>query len=839
MAARFTLRPDRVSQAGAVQLLWHDLRSGARILWHAPGLSLAVVLLIALVIGGNATVYSAVRRLLTAPAQGVEADRLLGVGQVNVSSSRLGPFTSYAQYGHLAAHVTTLQGLTAWAGERVTIGIDDGTYAVFGASVAPGFFDSLGVRVAPGRPFSDRDDRGSEAGLTAVISDRLWRERFQQSDVIGRHVTVNGQQVTVVGVAATGFLGPSLTPGEDIWLPVEAFHRAVGNTQALHDPKNASLLVAGQLAPGRTRAQAQAEIDTLSRQWRAAHPEIADERRTAVFDYSATAFLPVADLAPRFLAIFTIVTVLTLLVVSANVANLMLARAVSRQRETAVRRSLGASRGRVLSQLVAEALVLAVAAWATAFVLSWWVSRTLVRLLPPEPQALMVDLRPDWPVALYAMALALFATVACTLAPALQTWRQPVLPWLKAGEQSIATGRSRFSNALVIVQLAFAILLLTCAGLAYRSVQLLDSNVGYEHENLLLMTVRTNHAGPSASSGGGTTEPSAAANVALLERIRERLLQVRDVEAVTYAPRVPGPVLLTGVPVRRPGQAAPVAAMRRPVGPYYLQALGLAVVAGREIDARDRLGAPQTALINASLAAILFPDESPVGQRLEVGEDRVAVEVVGVAPDARYDGPSREPRQAFVFLAEQQFSSTRSFEPTFLIRHISPLESAAPAARRALAAVDATVPVVAMRTMTAQLDTVTALERQIAMLLAVFATLSLGIAALGQYAIATFHVRRRARDFGVRMALGATPERIQRSVIRDALTLTGIGLLMGFGLSVLAGLAFSRALVGVSPTDPRTYAAVLTLMAVTSVVASFVPAWRAGRVNVVEALRQE
>lgn len=839
MAARFPSRPDRADKAGSFLQVWHDLRFGGRILWQAPGLSAAVILLIALVIGGNATVYSAVRRLLTAPAPGVEADGLLCVGQVSASNARLGPFTSYAQYGHLAVNVTAMHGLTAWAGERFTIGIDDGTHAVFGASVAPGFFETFGVHIAPGRPFDERDHRGADSGLTAIISDRLWRERLQQTAVIGRQVTVNGQPVTVVGVTAPGFLGASLTPGEDLWLPIEAFHRSVRNSQALHDPDNASVLIAGQLAVGRTRTDAQAEIETLSRQWRAAHPDIAADRRSTVFAYSATAFLPVANLAPGFLAIFSIVTLLTLLIVSANVANLMLARAVSRQREMAVRRSLGASRGRILSMLVAEAVVLALAAWATACVLAWWVSRILVRLLPVEPQALLADLRPDWPVAVYAMALAVFATLAFTVAPAFRTWRQPVLPWLKAGEQSIATGRSPLSSTLVIVQLAFAILLLTSAGLAYRSVMLLDSNVGFEANNLVLMTVRTDRTGQRVNPMPGATEPVARANLALLERIRERLLQVRDVESVTYTPRVPGPFLLTGVPIRRPGQAALVVAMRRPVGPHYLQALGLSVVAGREFDARDQLGAPQTAVINASLAAALFPGESPLGQLLEIGDERAAVQVVGVAPNALYDGPSRDPRPAFVFLAEQQFSGTRSFEPTFLIRHKGPLESVAPAASRALADVDATVPVVAMRTMTAQLDTVTDLERRIAMLLAVFAVVSLGIAALGQYAIATFTVRRRARDFGVRMALGASPERIQRSVVREALKLTGIGLLVGFALSIVAGLAFSRVLVGITPTDPGTYAAVFSLMAVTTVVASYMPAWRAGRVNVVEALRQE
>jgi ABC-type antimicrobial peptide transport system permease subunit len=224
---------------------------------------------------------------------------------------------------------------------------------------------------------------------------------------------------------------------------------------------------------------------------------------------------------------------------------------------------------------------------------------------------------------------------------------------------------------------------------------------------------------------------------------------------------------------------------------------------------------------------------------LHVGTAREPVEVVGVAPNALFDGPSHDPRPRFVFLAEQQLTESASAEPKFFVRYLGSLESVAPAVSKAVADVDGRVPIVAMGTMTSQLDTVTELERMVATLLMFFAAGSLAVAALGQYAITTFNMRRRTRDFGIRLALGASSQQVQRAVVQEAFQLTATGLLIGFALSAAAGAAFKRVLFGIAPTDPLTYTGVFTLLAAASVLASYLPAWRAGRVNVIDALRQE
>lgn len=831
----------------ALEHVLQDLRFGARILWHAPGLSATAVLLVALVIGGNTTIYSMINGLLVSPAQGVAAERLVAIKHAEPGVLIADPFISVPNYEDYARLSTTLQSLTGWSSERLTLGTQTGTYAVFGGLVTANYFETLGVTFAHGRALQADDDQARE-GVVAVISDRVWRERFGYApDVIGRPFRINNAPATVVGVTAPGFAGALLTPGEDVWVPIQAYYRASGHADVLTNRGQPLVAMVGQRRPTASLTAVRAEFDTLTSQLYAAFPEAfttvaprgvvtMSDPRAAVSPYSAAALLPLADMAPRFLAFFSIVTVLTLVVVAANVANLLLGRAVERQRDTAVRQSLGASRHRIIRMLVAEGAALAFTAWAAACLLAWWTSRALLQFVEPVT-GLLAGVRPDWTVLAYAMVLAAVATLAFTTAPAIRTWRLPVLPLLKSGEQGVARGRSRLSTTLVVVQLAFSVLLLTSAGLAYRSLSMLDpGHVGFDADHLLLVTVRA-----GSQEGVVTSAPSAQdqqATLVRLEQVRSRLAEEGRVVAVSYARRVPGPTALSTTPVRTP-YGEPVQTFVRPVGPDYLRVLGLRPVAGRELTARDSPDAPPTAVINRRLAEELFAGRSPIGQVLHIGERRRSVEVVGVAPDALFDGPVHDPHPRYVFIAQQQVTDRIFIDPTFLIRHEGTLEAVTPIVTRAIADVDPTLPIVSLSTMRTRLAQVTELQAQITTLVIAFAFASLLVAALGQYAVAMFNMRRRTRDFGVRIALGASPRTVQRAVIREALGQTLKGLLMGFALSATIAVLFRAALFGVTPLDPPAYGAVLLLMATTSLLASYVPAWRAGRVNVIETLRSE
>jgi len=396
---------------------------------------------------------------------------------------------------------------------------------------------------------------------------------------------------------------------------------------------------------------------------------------------------------------------------------------------------------------------------------------------------------------------------------------------LKAGELGITGGRSRWTTALVVVQFAFSVVLVTAAGLAYRSITTLTSvDLGFNPDRILLVTVRL---GDEAGAEG----------FARLERVRERLAAIPGVDAASYARRIPGATLLASSRIRRDEQHATTGFIRH-VGPDYLRVLGLHVIAGRELTANERRGGTRVAMINQQLAADLFGNEPPIGYQLAIS-DREQVEIVGVVTDALFDGPNRDSHPRYLFLAEQQMPGLPPADPHFYIRHRGTLEALTPLVTRAIGEVDAGMPVVFMSTMTARLALVFELEGQIVSLLAGFAFISLVIAAFGHYAVAMFNMRRRTREFGVRMALGASSGRIQAAVVRESIVHATAGIVIGLAMSAAIAIGFRSILFGVTPVDPITYGAVVALLAVTSIVASYVPALRASRVSVVDALRQE
>jgi putative ABC transport system permease protein len=831
----------------AEQLL-QDVRFGVRILRHAPGLSATAIVLIALVIGGNTTIYSMVNSLIVSPARGVGADRLIVLRHVDGGSILNDPFISFPTFEDYARGTTSVAGLFGWSSERFTLRTDSGNYAVFGGLVTEDYFAAASIAMARGRGLQPTDDQSSD-GIVAVISHRVWQERFAQSeDVIGRSIVINNTPATIVGVAGPGFAGLLRTPGEDLWLPLRAYYRAIGNLEVLTNRAQPTVVVAGRLRDGVSIGAATAEFSTLLAQLHATFPEAfttyapqglvrLKSPRVKVAAYSANALLPFADMAPRFLAVFSIVTLITLLIVSANVANLMLARAVERQRDTAVRQSLGASRLRLLRMQFAEGFTLSLLASVAACLLAWWTSQALLRLIEPRP-GLLDDARPDWTFLAYAMVLALLATVVFTMGPVVRAWRLQTLPVLKAGDHTVAPGRSSVSNALVVLQFSLAVLLVTSAGLAYRSLSVVDSaDIGFQSDPLLLLTVRTGGTGAFVTVAPNADERTAA--FARLERVREQLGAAGHVQSVTYGRRVPGSYFNASTAVWREDGQIRANVFQRNVGPYYLRTLGVAPTAGRELTEIDVSGRRRVAVINGHLARELFPGLSPLGQTLLVGVRREPVEVVGVAPDVLYDGPVHDRQPRYLFLAEQQAGGLSPVDPTFFIRHSGTMEAVVPLVSRALAQADPSLPIVSITRMNERLAEVAVLERAVLRFLTYFALVSLLTAALGQYAVTMFRMRRRTRDFGVRLALGASARAIEGQVLGEAFRLCFQGVAIGFILSAGTAWAAAEFLADVRPIDPPTYAAVFLLLTIASVVASLLPAWRAGRVSVVEALRQE
>ena len=648
---------------------------------------------------------------------------------------------------------------------------------------------------------------------------------------------VNGLPATIIGVAPPDFRGTQLAPSVDAWVPVVPFARAAGGSQLSgRGNEEGRPFVGGfvgvlaQLRDDASLAQARAELTTLWERLQAQYPLVPQDRSVTIVPYAATAGgnSPISTQGTTFLAIFSVITVLTLMIVCANVANLLLGRATVRQRELALRQSLGASRTRIVRMLLAEGLVIAVLACVAAYVFARWMSGIAADLVAPmvPPAVLQVITEPDWTVAGYSLTLALASMAFFTLAPAGRAWKQPLLPWLKAGEQGVAQGRSRLSSGLVVLQLALAVLLITSAGLASRSITLFAAtDLGFDSRSILLATVNT---------GGGAVDPPTSA--ALLERLRARLQAVPGIEYVSYSwGGARGNVRAERLRSGAAGES--VVAATNYVGPDYLRVYGVTPVSGRELGLEDgRTITP--AVVTQRLAERLWPDQPAIGRHLFFGQQREReAEVVGVAPDVLFNG-NRPTGNLYVLLPSS--SGLRDpGERTFYVRYQGRLDVVAPAIGRAIRTEDPRVPLVRLRTFDAELEAEVWPVRALTTLLTVFALVSLIVAIIGQYAVVAFDMRRRTREFGVRIALGASSRQILTAVLQEGFRLTALGLVIGFGLSALTGTGLSRLLYGITPTDPVTYGTVLLLLSLVSLAACSLPAARASRVNPISTLRQE
>jgi predicted permease len=812
----------------SLEQLLQDLRLGCRILTQSPGLTVVVATMLAFVIGGNTTLFSIAHGLITKPAPGVHAEGLVRV-QLRRESQPQDPdrcCASFPEYQDFASQTRTVR-LIAERKDRMTATFADASHAVLAAMVSPDYFETLGVSVTQGRTLLDSDRADVASALGVVVSHQVWQDYLHGiKDPLGQNLVLNGHAATIIGVAPSDFQGDAIGESTGLWLTLEPYVRLDGTARDLGDRSMRSLGLIGQLAQGVSLSVAQAEFDIVSSRLQAAYPDTSGDRRAILTRYSG--LLPgtgITDRGPIFLAMLAVVTIVTVVLVCANVANLMLSRTLFRLRDVAVRKSLGASPFRIVRMLFVEGLVISAIAWLAACVFALWLSRALGLAVPPamnQGHEVVLDLTPDWQVMAYAMAVAVCATVAFTLAPATLAWKQEPLRFLKAGGHGVVEDRSRTSRALVIIQLAFAVVLLTSAGLAYRSLSLISTlDLGFNTNNLLLATVNT--AGAAISKD---------ANGILLDRLREQLGAIPGVVSVSFRTSSPSE------PVRSTYDSQPLRAETLRVGGQILRTLGVTPLAGHEladVAVQDEGGG---VVISENLAKTLSPGGAAIGRTLLVGPARTPFAVAGIAPNGYFTGVQRGTPPQFIFRSLQRDPPAPG-NVTFYIRHAADIRATAPAISRALRTIDPRVSIVYMRSVETDLEGLKWPGRFLTTVLIAFAAMSLMVAIVGQYAVIWFGVRRRTRDFGVRIALGASSEQIVRSVLGRGLRWTCFGLAAGFVLSGILGRVFRSVLFGVTPTDARTYVAVLCVLGSASLIACYMPARRAGRIEPIDAIREE
>jgi predicted permease len=703
-----------------------------------------------------------------------------------------------------------------------------------GRMVSGNYFAILGVPALLGRPLTVEDDRAANGSPVTVISHAYWQRRFAgDPGVLGRTVTINRVPFTVVGIAPPGFHGEVVGRMTDLWMPL-TMAPALMKRDWLTMPETSWLVLIGRRAPGVTLEQVQAAYPTLVRGALAASnpdDDAADQlaKETIPVASGARGLSSVRALYAEPLATLMVAVGLVLLVVCANVANLLLARGAARARELAVRVALGAGRVRLVRQLLTESVILGGLGGALGLVVAIWGSRALLEVAGGGVGAIPLDVRLDWRVLLYTFAITGLTAVTFGLLPAIRSTQVDPNTSLRGGGRGTVGERLVLGKVLVMVQVALSLTLLVGTGMLVRSTQALAAvDPGLARDRLLIVTV-------DAAATGLEDERLVQLARAQLERLRA----LPGVAAASYSENgiFSGTESFTSLEVvgftARTAEDSTVNYDR--VGPGYVEAIGARLVAGRDITERDDAHAPPVALVNTTMAAHYFPRGDALGRRFT--SDSTTYEIVGIVADTK-DHEVRQAPVRRVYLPAAQ-APPMLLQYTFELRAAGDPVQLIAAARRELAAVNGSVTVLSNDPLTTLMRQSISQDLLVARVASLFGLLALGLAALGLYGVMTYTTQRRTGEFGLRMALGAEGRQVRGMVLRESLVLVAGGMLLGVPLALAATRLLRSQLFGVEPVDPPSIAAALGVLVLSAAAAGYLPAARAARVGPTEALRTE
>ncbi|MFN8589368.1 MAG: ABC transporter permease [Candidatus Eisenbacteria bacterium] len=800
--------------------LIQDLRFAVRSLGRAKGFTAVVVAVMALGIGANVSMFSMIYAIMFRPWPLPEPERLMRVSQVDLRQHDDGQQISWPNFVDLRDRQKSFSSIGGYWDHQAIVTIDRDPERYHGASITSGVLPTIGVMPVLGRNFRPDEEVWGRNWTQVIISDRIWKTRYGgRADVLGRTIRLNGRTREIVGVLPPNVRFPEL---EDFWIPA-GFQ---ANEQSRTDNV---LTVVARLKPGVTAKDANAEMNAL---WKPMIASIPDFKNTA---------LKVEDIreqwarGPRpFMIVMLLAVISVLLIACANVANLLLARAASRRREIALRVALGASRGRVVRQLLTESVLLALLGGVGGVALGVWGNTIWPRGIPMEmPWFLRFDI--DGPVLAYTAAIAVAAGIVFGLAPALHASEGNLVEGLREGAAQAGTSRAgaRLRNGLIVAEVAFSIVLLVAAGLMIRTFLHLDrAGRDLRTEGLVAGRILL----PIA------LYPDEPSRVRFFTELERRLEAEPGIVAAGLLNSLPlgrdswSSTIKT--PEMREGDAGPVCSMWSPT-PGTLKLLGVAIKRGRDFTPADDSTSARVALVSENAAKRLFPGRDPIGQRLRPAgtPDSLGWSTVvgvtgdliqGVETDAQPVGSvwapyAQTPGQLVWFVAEGRGDGGL----------------AAGALRRAVRALDPDIAVYEVRTMKEQFRFALWVRRLFASMIGVFGALALIIAAVGLYGVMAYSVAQRTREIGIRMALGAEATGVLRMVLVQALKLTLLGTGIGIGVALVVTRFMASTIQGVSPTDPPTYTVVTLALVLSGVLAAWVPAWRATRIDPMLALRSD
>ncbi len=810
---------------GWLETTLQDLRYGARMLRRGPGFAVVAVTLLALGIGATTTIFSVVNGILLQPLRYPQAERLVMVWEKD--SDSISTNCGYATFVDWRAQSHSFADMAVMSYWQPTLNGDGEPERLNGQRVSAGFFRILGVTPALGRDITPQEDvRGNH--FVAILSHKLWQRRFgSDPKIVGRTIQLGTGTYTVVGVLPADYAS-ELFPKAEIWAPL-AYNDSL--PYACRDCRH--LRAIGRLAPGASLASAGAEMNTISERLVREYPK----------DYSNPGVILVPLQKQIVGDVHTALWVLmgavgfVMLIACANVMNLMLGRAAQRQKETAIRLALGASRGRLIRQWLVEALLVSVLGAIAGLLLASWGMDSL-RTWGPADLPRLNEVRLDgWAMA-FAAGVAIFTTLLCGVAPGLQARKADVNSELKEGGRSGATDVSpRFRNLLVVTDIAISLVLLTGAGLMVRSLwRLLRVDPGFDPQNVLTMEVSLEGKKYAGDEIDGLPQVSSFYAQAL-----ERIRAIPGVESAAAASQIPlgGNMDMYGMHVEGKGKPNPAddpSADRYAVTLEYLHTLRIPVLRGRSFTEQDTATAPPVMLINETFAKRIFANEDPIGKRVKMAEpNRPWRTIVGVVGDVHHRALDA-PRAMQIYLPHAQWSDTSM---VLAIRSSLPMETLAGAARQAIWSVDRNQPVTQVNSMQEFIAVSTGQRLFVMLLLSGFAGLAVLSAAIGIYGALSLLVTQRTHEIGIRMALGAQQWDVLRQMLQHGLRLTSIGVALGLAGALALSETLTALLYGVGPRDPATLAEVVLLLMTVALMACSLPAFRASRVDPIKALRHE
>ena len=813
-------QPSDVGAAGgSPSLIGQDVRFAVRTLIRRPLFASVVVTTIALGVGANAAIFSVVRGILLRPLPYPQPDRVIAFG--HKAPQWLASAPEFFDYKR---DLRSFDGIAAFTQSEGNLATPDEPERVSLAAVSPEFFPVLGVKPLVGRTFA-RDEDVVFPPTVVVLSYSLWQRRFGgDRAIVGKTIPFNGTPRTVVGVMPQHFDYPSART--DLWFPLRRF-----NPDSLGDRANHYLFMVARLEPRVTIERALGEASVLAKRMMRDNADRYDPYAPLVPDLRRVSDTLVGSTRPYLWTLFGAVG-FVLLIVCANVANLLLARGEGRRKEMAVRTALGASRQRLLVQLMTEAVVYAVAGGVLGLFFAWALTRSLIALAPASlPRVDQIGL--DWAVLLYAMLTSLAAGTLFGVVPAVRASRDAPAETLKeGGRSSLQGGSHRMRRALVVAEVSLAVVMLCGAGMLLRSlVNLQSADLGFTPANVLTAKV---------SLSGYNDQRSTVFYSQLLERVRA-IPGVQSAGAAGWLPVVEVGGLWGLLAEGQSYDTVPQGptAVPQQVTSDYFAAIGLKVVAGREFTNADRQGGPYVAVVSKSLARNLWPNANPLGKRFKLGGGSMFVTVVGVVNDIRARGFDDIPEPAMYF-PYPQTSETAYFMPrsmSLVVRTVGNPMAVANQIKSIVRSLDATVPVSSVRTLDDVVAISVANRRFSTMLLGAFAGLAMVLAGIGIYGVISYGVSERRFEIGVRMALGAERSAVLASVLRDGIRMALIGVAVGVAGAGAVARMLRSLLVGVPVVDVATFAAVALGLVVVAAVASFVPARRATAISAMEALR--